>query len=128
MRPEVEDRLYDIIEAGESVQELIAGMSFNDYAQARVIRLAVERQMITVGEALSVALQLDPTLRNRITEARDIADFRNCWCTDIRSFAMIVCVAPSSTTSPSSSPRSAPSSRPRRSELVRISHSVRASA
>ena len=30
-----------------------------------------------IGEALSNALGRDPTLRNRITEARDIVDFRN---------------------------------------------------
>ena len=77
MRPEVEDRLYDIIEAGESVQRMTAGVSFDDYKRDEIRRLAIERQMITVGEALSVALQLDPTLRNRITEAREVVDFRN---------------------------------------------------
>jgi len=77
MQPEVEDRLLDIIEAGESILEMIAGMSFDEYKQAAIRRLAAERQLITVGEALNVALQKDPTLRNRITEAREIVDFRN---------------------------------------------------
>jgi uncharacterized protein with HEPN domain len=77
MQPDVEDRLLDIVEAGESIIEMIAGLSFDEYRQVAIRRLAAERQLITVGEALNVALQKDPTLRDRITEAREIVDFRN---------------------------------------------------
>ena len=77
MQPEVAKLLRDILEAGESVREFTEGMSFNDYLGARVVRLAVERQMITVGEALNNALQQDPTLREKITAAREIVAFRH---------------------------------------------------
>jgi uncharacterized protein with HEPN domain len=77
MQPKVEYRLLDIIDAGESIQRLTAGLSFDDYVSDEIRRLAVERQLITVGEALNVALQLDPVLRNQITEAREIVAFRN---------------------------------------------------
>src|SRR5437016_2051722 len=77
MQPDVEERLRDIVEAGESIRRMTAGVSFDEYKRAEIRRFAVERQLITVGEALSVALQIDPTLRDRITEARNIVDFRN---------------------------------------------------
>jgi uncharacterized protein with HEPN domain len=77
MQPKVEDRLLDILEVGESIQGLTAGLSFDEYRREEILRLAVERQLITVGEALNVALQLDPALRNQITEAREIIAFRN---------------------------------------------------
>lgn len=77
MQREVENRLRDIIEAGGSVQEMTAGLSFDEYKRNKIRRLAVERELITVGEALSVALQMDSTLRDRITDAREIVDFRN---------------------------------------------------
>ena len=67
MQPKVEYRLLDIIDAGESIRRLTAGLSFDDYMSDGIRRLAVERQLITVGEALNVALQLDPVLRNQIT-------------------------------------------------------------
>jgi uncharacterized protein with HEPN domain len=77
MQPEVAKLLRDIVVAGESVQQFTSGVSFDEYEQSPMLRMAVERQMITVGEALSVALKIDPTLRHRVTEARDIVDFRN---------------------------------------------------
>ena len=72
MQPKVEYRLLDIIDAGESIQRLTAGLSFDDYVSDEIRRLAVERQLITVGEALNVALQLDPVLRNQITAFRNL--------------------------------------------------------
>jgi uncharacterized protein with HEPN domain len=77
MQLEVEHRLRDILAAGEDIQAFIAGLSLGDYLQSRMIRSAVERQLITVGEALTVALRRDPSLRDRITQAREIIAFRN---------------------------------------------------
>ncbi len=77
MQLEVATLLRDILKAGENVQRLVAGVSLNEYQQSDMRRWAVERQMIIVGDALGVALQKDPTLGKRITEARDIVDFRN---------------------------------------------------
>lgn len=77
MQPEVVKLLRDIVEAGENVRRLVAGLGLEEYEESDVRRWAVERQMTIVGEALSVALQKDPTLRLKITEAREIVDFRN---------------------------------------------------
>lgn len=77
MQPEVAKLLRDILQAGNSVQQFVAGATFEDYEQSLMMRMAVERQMITVGEALNNALQQDPTLRNKITASREIVDFRH---------------------------------------------------
>ncbi len=77
MQPDVANLLRDILESGESVQKYTAGVSFDGYRQSRMLRMAVEREMIIAGEALHVAMQQDPTLRTKITEAQDIVDFRH---------------------------------------------------
>jgi uncharacterized protein with HEPN domain len=77
MQPEVANLLHDILDAGESIQELTAGLSFVEFQQSEAVYLAVERQFITVGEALNVASHKHPTLLNSITKARAIVDFRN---------------------------------------------------
>ncbi|QNI79059.1 hypothetical protein SynRS9909_01068 [Synechococcus sp. RS9909] len=48
-----------------------------DYSQSRLIRSAVEREFIIIGEALKVIAQRDPQLFAVIPEARQIIDFRN---------------------------------------------------
>src|ERR1041384_5934028 len=77
MQLEVEHRLRDILGAGEEIQEFIAGLSLDDYLSSPVVRSAVERQLITIGEALSVALQKDPALHTKITKAQEIVAFRH---------------------------------------------------
>jgi uncharacterized protein with HEPN domain len=77
MQPEVVNLLHDVLDAGESIQEFTAGLSFDEFQRSRTIYLAVERQFITVGEALNVALHKDATLRSSIAKARSIVDFRN---------------------------------------------------
>lgn len=77
MQPEVAKLLGDILDSGESVQQYIAGTSFDEYEQSRMLRRAVEREMMIVGEALNVALQKDPTLADSITDARKIVGLRH---------------------------------------------------
>ena len=77
MQPEIANLLRDVLDAGESIQEITAGLSFADYQQSQTVYLSVERQFITVGEALNVAFRKDPTLRSKITKPQTIIDFRN---------------------------------------------------
>jgi len=69
--------LFDIAEACEALTEFIAGKSREDYLADRMLRSAVERQFMIIGEALRQALDLDPALANTITETRRIISFRN---------------------------------------------------
>lgn len=43
----------------------------------RLVRSAVEREFITVGEAVAALPRLSPQIFDRITHARRIVDFRN---------------------------------------------------
>ena len=78
MRPrEVLKCLFDIAEATDAAMEFVAGSSYDDYVASRMLRSAVERQFMIIGEALRQALSLDPTLANAISETRRIVSFRN---------------------------------------------------
>ena len=69
--------LEDILMAAAAILEFTRNRTAADYESDEMLRSAVERKFTIIGEALSNALGRDPTLRNRITEARDIVDFRN---------------------------------------------------
>lgn len=55
--PEVRKYLFDIAEACGLIEEFVAGKSFEDYTQDRMLRSAVERQLEIVGEALAGLLR-----------------------------------------------------------------------
>ena len=44
--------LADVIEAGIAIQDAVATISFDDYCSSRLIRSAVEREFMIIGEAL----------------------------------------------------------------------------
>lgn len=78
MRPrEVLTHLFDAAQACELLKRFTEGKAFDDYAADPMLRSAVERQFEIVGEALKRALDLDPTLAERITGAGRIVAFRN---------------------------------------------------
>ncbi|MBM5806524.1 MAG: DUF86 domain-containing protein [Cyanobacteria bacterium M_surface_10_m2_179] len=69
--------LLDILEAAAAIKAATATLSESDYCASRLIRSAVEREFIIIGEALRVISQRDPDLFAAIPEARQIIDFRN---------------------------------------------------
>lgn len=76
-RPEVLTHLFDVAGACELLERFTAGKTFDDYAADPLLRSAVERQFEIVGEALRRALDLDPTLADRMTGTARIVAFRN---------------------------------------------------
>jgi len=52
---EVQRYLYDIQSAGELIQTFVAAQTFSSYCTDAMLRSAVERQFITMGEALNQA-------------------------------------------------------------------------
>lgn len=69
--------LHDIDKACEAIQSFIADKSFDVYKNDLLLRSAVERQLGIIGEALNQAAKLAPDLPNKITDFRQIIDFRN---------------------------------------------------
>lgn len=53
MRPEVKDAAYlhDMLMASKNAIEFVAGLSFEQYLESKLVRSAVERQVEIVGEA-----------------------------------------------------------------------------
>ena len=53
MQPESRDPAYfwDMLDAARSIQDFISSVSFEQYMQNRMMQLAVERQLETIGEA-----------------------------------------------------------------------------
>ena len=54
---EVQRYLYDIQAAGELIQTFVAAQTFSSYCTDAMLRSAVERQFITMGEALNQAIR-----------------------------------------------------------------------
>lgn len=69
--------LADILEASDAIQTMVDGFSYDQYAQNLEKRSAVERQLITVGEAVAQLRKLDPALASRLGSADHIVGFRN---------------------------------------------------
>jgi len=69
--------MSDILEAAAAIQEATSTIDEAGYGKSRLIRSAVEREFIIIGEALKLISQRDPQLFAAIPEGRQIIDFRN---------------------------------------------------
>lgn len=77
MRRDARAYLLDLIDACEAIGFALAGVEFDEYRADRILRSAVEREFITIGEAAAALASLDPSLFSRLTNGRRIVDFRN---------------------------------------------------
>lgn len=69
--------LQDILDACNAIQDVMRGLSLDDYRSRRAARSAVEREFVIIGEALRRIDGLDPQLFASISNSRSIIDFRN---------------------------------------------------
>ena len=69
--------LYDIREACLLVLAFTRDKDYEAYAADPALRSAVERQFITIGEALNRLVKLNPEYTARIPQSRAIISFRN---------------------------------------------------
>lgn len=77
MRRDLKLYLWDMIAADEDIEQFLLGMSFTDYENNRMVRLAVERCFEIVGEALWQACGYYAELKDKIGEHREIVNFRH---------------------------------------------------
>jgi uncharacterized protein with HEPN domain len=87
MRPEALKLLHDIGQACELIARFTAGKTVEDFRNDIQLRSAVERQFITIGEALQQLLRVEPGLASSITDSRRIINFRNVM---VHGYAQIV--------------------------------------
>ena len=69
--------LQDILEACNSIEDVMSGVSLEEYRSKRAVRSAVEREFIIIGEALRRISALVETLFSSISNSRAVVDFRN---------------------------------------------------
>jgi uncharacterized protein with HEPN domain len=69
--------LSDVLEAAAAIKAAVESIDEDGYGSNRLIRSAVEREFIIIGEALKVMAQRHPELFAAIPAGRQIIDFRN---------------------------------------------------
>jgi uncharacterized protein with HEPN domain len=69
--------LADIVEACNAVEAALRGVDLEGYRSSRLIRSAVEREFLIIGEAVGSLAHLDSEISARISHARMIVGFRN---------------------------------------------------
>ena len=70
-------RLWHIEKAAGKITTFIAGRTLEQFATDAMLRSAVERELITIGEAMTRAEQVDPELVNLISDVPGIIACRN---------------------------------------------------
>ena len=69
--------LVDALGAIDSAREFVAGISFADYADDKMRRSAVERQLEILGEACARLAKLEPALAGSVVNLKLAIDLRN---------------------------------------------------
>ena len=69
--------LYDILEACKLIREFTNDKTLDQYRSDHLLRSAVERQFQIAGEALQQLLKRYPSIAQRISDYRNIINFRN---------------------------------------------------
>lgn len=69
--------VWDIRDACQAISRFLAGMARNEYLPDEKTRAAVERKLITIGEALNRLSVLDTVMAAEMGEAAKIVAFRN---------------------------------------------------
>lgn len=77
MQREISKLLHDIQEACNLVEEFAKGNSVETYETNAMLRSAIERQLMIVGEALNQTNQIDESFIDSVTDARRIINFRH---------------------------------------------------
>lgn len=69
--------LWDAQQAADRIARIINGLGFSDYMADEVLRWAVERQFIVIGEALTALRRIDPDVAAGVPDSARIIAFRN---------------------------------------------------
>jgi uncharacterized protein with HEPN domain len=77
MRHDARTILLDAIASGERIELWTRTMSRDVYFADRRTQAAVEREFEIIGEALTRLRREFPNVASRITELREVVDFRN---------------------------------------------------
>lgn len=77
MENDTNSLLFDIVEGCLRIEEFTASIDFAEYESSDLIRSAVERQFINIGEAINRLKGVDEEAYSAIPDASRIEAFRN---------------------------------------------------
>jgi uncharacterized protein with HEPN domain len=77
MNHDLKAYLYDICEACKQIVEFTQGLSFEQYAANDLVKAAVERKFVTIGESMMRIKREYPETLERISGHYRIIGFRN---------------------------------------------------
>ena len=77
MERDINTHLFDVVENWKRIREFVGEMDFEAYSKDELVKSAVERRFINIGESLSRLKQSDLTAFGKIAEAQRIVGFRN---------------------------------------------------
>jgi uncharacterized protein with HEPN domain len=77
MERDARSYLWDARESADTILRFVAGVSLDQYLGNEMLRAAVERHFMTIGEALGRLVKMDPTLGTRIPDLGRVVAFRN---------------------------------------------------
>lgn len=77
MPPDVSSVLEDIIEAADNISEDTSGVTYEEFLRDRRTRQLVERNFLTIGEAVNRLRRHAPDLASHLTDHNAIVAFRN---------------------------------------------------
>jgi uncharacterized protein with HEPN domain len=77
MNHDLKAYLYDICEASNQIIEFTRGLSFEKYAANDLVKAAVERKFVTIGEVMMRIKREYPETLERISSHYRIIGFRN---------------------------------------------------
>lgn len=69
--------LFDIKQAGEEIEGFVQKLSFEEYAGNSMVKAAVERKFVVIGEAMMRLKGQDPEILKEISDHEKIIGFRN---------------------------------------------------
>jgi uncharacterized protein with HEPN domain len=69
--------LKDVVDPCDAIVAAVGGLDRAQYRTNRLVRSAVEREFIIIGEAIAALRRHAPTAFGRITDGTRIVDFRN---------------------------------------------------
>jgi uncharacterized protein with HEPN domain len=69
--------LFDIQQACDEIKKFTHGMSFEEYTLNAMVKAAVERKFLVIGEAITKLKKERPEILKEITDHEKIIRFRN---------------------------------------------------
>ena len=75
--PETHIFLTYIRDAADLIKEFVGARAFSEYERDAMLRSAVERQFIIIGESVNLMSRTEPDAVSRITDYPVVISFRN---------------------------------------------------